>query len=365
VSERSSRAVIADHEWALGLLEEVRGPLLRALREVAPHAGSIRAESRRLLEPLTGPELAGVLADLELEPPNAELDALDFAARAQALEAWGKRLARLGVRQDHAAAAIAFKLESWLPYVLSTDRRPDETIAAVARLGLASGLWLSGGYARARAESRSSFDDSERRRLSRDLHDEVGHQLVTLKLYLEMIDGDVRSGSTSELQEKLREALDLVGQTVQAVRRLILDIGPAVLEELGLESALRLYGRQFSIRTGIEVDVSAVDVPALPQSHQLALYRLFQGALGNVLKHARARRVRASLAALRGTVLVMTVEDDGVGFDTRKARSAFGLAAMRERVEALGGRFHVESRQSGRAHGTRIEVDLPLPKEFP
>jgi signal transduction histidine kinase len=95
------------------------------------------------------------------------------------------------------------------------------------------------------------------------------------------------------------------------------------------------------------------------------MYRLLQGALSNVLKHAQARHVRVSLGSDGDSVLIMVIEDDGVGFDTVKkpGRRSFGLTAMRERVEALGGRIVVESARAGpfkRAHGTRIEVQLPL-----
>jgi signal transduction histidine kinase len=93
---------------------------------------------------------------------------------------------------------------------------------------------------------------------------------------------------------------------------------------------------------------------------------LLQGALSNVLKHASAKNVKVSLGSMKDSVLIMVIEDDGIGFDVRAGpkHHSFGLTAMRERVEVLGGRIHVQSRVAGTAvksHGTRIEVDLPLP----
>jgi len=101
-------------------------------------------------------------------------------------------------------------------------------------------------------------------------------------------------------------------------------------------------------------------------SHQVALYRVLQGALSNVLKHASAKNVKVSIGSMKGSVLIMVIEDDGVGFasEAKKGRPSFGLTAMGERVEVLGGRIHIQSRPAsahGKSHGTRIEVDLPLP----
>jgi len=106
--------------------------------------------------------------------------------------------------------------------------------------------------------------------------------------------------------------------------------------------------------------------PTVPMAHQVALYRLIQGALANVYKHASAKNVEISLGSRKGSVLVMVIQDDGIGFDA-KARygpGSFGLTAMRERAEVLGGRVHIESRRAGMSprQGTRIEVDLPLPE---
>ncbi len=147
----------------------------------------------------------------------------------------------------------------------------------------------------------------------------------------------------------------------------MLDLGPAVFDELGFLPAVKSYAAQFSSRTKINVTVQEGYLPDnLPLTHQIALYRLLQGALSNVLKHAHANNVRISLGSMKDSVLIMVVEDDGVGFDpaVRRGRRSFGLTAMRERVQVLGGRIHIESRRAeapGAKHGTRIEVDLPLP----
>jgi len=135
---------------------------------------------------------------------------------------------------------------------------------------------------------------------------------------------------------------------------------------VGLLPAVKQYARQFSTRTGIGVTVQEASLPpSLPSSYETTLYRVLQGALSNVVRHSRAKNVKITLGSVKESVIVMIIEDDGIGFDVARktAGPAFGLTAMRERIESLGGRIHMESRPhrgGGRRTGTRIEVDLPL-----
>jgi two-component system sensor histidine kinase UhpB len=204
-----------------------------------------------------------------------------------------------------------------------------------------------------------------RQRLARDLHDEFG-SLAVLKRSLEQTAASLRRGRNGEAERRLEDTAALVTDTIESVRRVILDLGPAVLDELGLPRAMRLATRQFAARTGIEVRLRAGGMPEhLPREHETALYRVLQGALSNVLRHSQARRAVVTLAPAPGPAVVMTVEDRGVGFPARAraAAGSFGLDAMRERVEALGGRFTLESwpaRGRHRRRGTRVEVLLPL-----
>src|SRR5204862_5296389 len=106
------------------------------------------------------------------------------------------------------------------------------------------------------------IDEQERHKLSRDLHDDVGHNLVVLKLYMEMISKDLTQGDSDEqIKPKVEEAKALIANTIESVKRLILDLGPALLEETGLVSAIRLYSRQFSARTGIKASIQDAGVP--------------------------------------------------------------------------------------------------------
>jgi signal transduction histidine kinase len=209
--------------------------------------------------------------------------------------------------------------------------------------------------------------EQERRGLSHDLHDDIGHDLVMLKLHLELSSSDLEEQKLPSLRQRLDAARILVSHTIESIRRMVLDLGPTVFDDLGFVPAIRYYVRRFSTSTGIQVVVEEGDLPPdIPASHQIALYRILQGALSNVVKHARAKHVRVALACLKSSVLVLTIEDDGVGFEISAAKSGrFGLTAMRERVSVLGGKVHVQTWPTaalGKRHGTRIEVDLPLPR---
>jgi signal transduction histidine kinase len=255
---------------------------------------------------------------------------------------------------------------------------------ALAGLLIVSGYtgdWASGEKSLAEAtlfESEDQIRDAsayitrvyeeERRSLARDLHDEVGHDLMLMKLHLEMIalDCQKRSKGMSEFQPRVAEALALVSHSIDSIRRIDGSWDPRCLTTSG-SSQRSLTSAKVLEPTKINVVLHEGYIPAtVPMAHQVALYRLIQGALANVYKHASAKNVEVTLRSRKGSVLVMVIEDDGVGFDP-KARfepGTFGLTAMRERAEVLGGRLRIESRQAGTSprQGTRIEVDLPLPE---
>jgi signal transduction histidine kinase len=213
-----------------------------------------------------------------------------------------------------------------------------------------------------------ALGEHDRQRLARDLHDDIGHSLVVFKLCLERIAADLRKGRIEDAAHKLEETSALVVDAIVSLRRVILDLRPAALDELGVQQAIRSYAVQFFARTGIAVHVHLPDggLPArLPATHETAFYRVLQGALSNALKHSHAGNVHVTLEGGPGPAAVLTVQDDGVGFPTKQAeRLGFGLMAMRQRAQALGGRLLVRGRSvraGRRRRGTSIEMRLPLP----
>jgi signal transduction histidine kinase len=159
----------------------------------------------------------------------------------------------------------------------------------------------------------------------------------------------------------------LIKHALKSVRHLTFDLGPVVWNEQGFVPAVRLYARQFGKRTGIKIRLDTSKMRAkLPASYETVLYKVLQGALSNVVAHADAHNVRMSL--LSGlTSVTMKIEDDGRGFNVVRKLGApiqsYGLRAMRERVELLGGVLQFSSRPArlrAECGGTKIEAHLPL-----
>jgi signal transduction histidine kinase len=344
------------------LADQKRG-VARLMKVVSAHEAAIATAWRAAIaRVIPTPEELTALMALEPAVHAAQLASGNLDAYHLAFERHGQALATRGVPEENAVNALGLYFDVVLPHLGGAA-----DLAAIAhRLVLASQLSLITGYGNARAASWRTVEERERHRLSRDLHDEIGHNLIVLKLYLEMIKGDLDKGHTTAVGQKLEEALSLVTGGIESVRRLILDLGPAILDEVGLLPAVKQYARQFQGRTGIGITVQDANLPpSLPPSYETTLYRVLQGALSNVVRHSRAKNVKITLGSVKESVIVMIIEDDGIGFDVARktAGPAFGLTAMRERIESLGGRIHMESRPARagvRRSGTRIEVDLPL-----
>ncbi|AYH45608.1 PAS domain S-box protein [Azoarcus sp. DN11] len=202
--------------------------------------------------------------------------------------------------------------------------------------------------------------EDERRHLAAELHDRTGQNLTAINLHLSMIREKVPPGDTA-VRARVDDAMALVGATVEAVRDVMADLRPPVLEDYGLSAALRWYADVFSRRTGIAVTVIGSEPsPRLPRAAETALFRVAQESLNNVAKHAQASRVNVALED-GPAVARLTISDDGVGFDfdgERPLGAGWGIVSMEERIEAVGGVLRIESVAG---QGTRIVVEAPHP----
>lgn len=197
--------------------------------------------------------------------------------------------------------------------------------------------------------------EDERSRLARELHDELGALLTAAKLDAARIKSRL-GNSAPEAAERLTHLNEILNNGIALKRRIIEDLRPSSLSNLGLLAALEIQAREFAERSSIEVRCQLEPV-ALKPAVELTVYRLVQEAFTNIAKHAQARHVEVRLAAEDGMARI-SVCDDGVGFDTRARRAtAHGLLGMRYRVEAEGGKFWLESAPG---EGTRIHASLPL-----
>jgi two-component system sensor histidine kinase UhpB len=220
--------------------------------------------------------------------------------------------------------------------------------------------------------------EEEQARLAARLLDATGQELATLLLHLRLLQNEVaRPGlDPAALERQVAALTEQVRETLDGVRRLAADLRPRVLDDLGLEAAVRSLAKEWEERTGIPVDLRASIPPGahVPPATGIAVYRVAQEALANVARHARATRVRLTLAAGCGG-LVAEVQDDGQGLPAPGAgphldhdspaegpRSRLGLFAARERIGLVGGRLTVEP-APGR--GTTLRAAVPLPQTSP
>jgi len=207
--------------------------------------------------------------------------------------------------------------------------------------------------------------EEERRRIARELHDEVGQTLMGLKLNLAVLEGALPDQSAA-LYEQLADSRALLESMMEEIRELALELRPAALDDLGLVPALRGYVDGFIKRTSLDVtsDLDAT-IGRLPERMETALYRIIQETMANIVRHAAARHVQVTLRA-DGDEVYACVADDGRGFDPAQrlkvamAEGHMGLLGIQERVALLRGRVSITA-APGR--GTRIEIWLPMNQE--
>jgi PAS domain S-box-containing protein len=208
------------------------------------------------------------------------------------------------------------------------------------------------------AYTMNSVREEEKRRIARELHDELGQALTALKLDLTWLSERLPAGQAA-IAEKLGAMQAMIDGTVAATRRISSDLRPLILDDLGLVPAAEWLVQEFTQRTGIpcELVVGSPDLE-LKDPHATAVFRILQESLTNVARHAKAQRVEVALGRADGTV-TLNVRDNGRGFnlDDPRRPNAFGLMGLRERVSLLGGEVRIES-QPGL--GTVLDVQIPL-----
>lgn len=203
--------------------------------------------------------------------------------------------------------------------------------------------------------------EDERRRIARELHDQIGQVLTAVKMNLYAM----QNSNGSEASSYMRDNINAVDEALRLVRDLSVDLRPPVLDDLGLVTALQWYGDRYAKRTGLDIEV-VIDLvdpnERFSRDLETACFRIAQEALTNVVRHALATRAVVRLSRDEN-ILVLSVTDNGVGFDParlkkRAARSAtLGLVSMQERAHAAGGNVEIDSVIS---KGTEVRFRLPL-----
>lgn len=207
--------------------------------------------------------------------------------------------------------------------------------------------------------------EEERKRLARELHDELAQALTVLIMRLEVLEEQVSPGQVA-LKQELARTRALTAQTLEETRQLILDLRPTMLDDLGLIPAIRWYAEMHLESLGVEVSLETSGARRrLPQTVETALFRIVQEAINNIARHAGARHVEIHLV-FEDDGVTACVEDDGRGFDPVKALRGedkprgMGLLGMQERIDLLGGELKVDTAPGA---GTRIVIKVPLGEE--
>lgn len=197
--------------------------------------------------------------------------------------------------------------------------------------------------------------ESERREISRELHDEVGQSMGALLMEIDRV-ATIDGAAHGEMQTSIEKLKSLAEGTLNVVRNMSLLLRPSMLDDLGLIPALEWQAREVSRRTGLSVNVVDEEVSdALPEECKTCIYRVVQEALNNCVKHAQANRV-AVIVRQDPSRIMLTIQDDGKGFDTRRVRG-LGLVGMAERVHRLHGTLKIESNEGC---GTVLRIELPV-----
>jgi signal transduction histidine kinase len=253
----------------------------------------------------------------------------------------------------------------------------DESVQVLELLASMAALAIENAYLYQEVDSKARLrrqllareikvQEEERRRIARELHDEAGQSLTGLIMSLDAIDQALSShqqeNTDHRVRSYVREAREIASSTLQEIRHVIFDLRPTLLDDLGLAAAVDWYVKTFLAKAGIEAEVKAEDLEGrLPQKVEIALYRIIQEAIGNVIKHSFARKCAVTLTCADGTVEA-AIEDDGKGFDRERIASSgeehLGIAGMQERARSLNGQFAIHSRAG---EGTCVQISIPLP----
>jgi PAS domain S-box-containing protein len=197
----------------------------------------------------------------------------------------------------------------------------------------------------------------ERRRIARELHDDVNQSLALLAVEMDILAGSPPR-SPAGTTERVRVLSDRVKELSSSVHDLSHQLHPTKLEQLGLVAAVRGLCKELGQSHDLDLKFAHYSDPGvIPQDAALCLYRIVQEALRNVVKHSGSRQATVELRRTEDTV-ALSITDDGIGFDTGTSNGGLGLVSMRERLNMIGGEIIIHSRPSG---GTRIDVHVPAP----
>jgi signal transduction histidine kinase len=204
--------------------------------------------------------------------------------------------------------------------------------------------------------------EKDREHVAMELHDHIGQILTSLKINLEVIQGQIGAYSP-EIEYKIIESKERATQAIRDIKDISRGLKPSVLSTLGLVSSIKELLGDIEMSTGMDINLFTHNIPTdLGKEKQLAIYRITQEAMNNIIKHTQATTVHVSLV-MKDNKIALSIEDNGSGFDPERimeythGKSPFGLLIMQERAEQLNGEFSIES---GKEKGTYVSVEIPV-----
>jgi signal transduction histidine kinase len=349
----------SDIDLAFSDYPDPQSPEVTSLRVIQ----KLYVEQREMLEPMFSwpaderRRRAPLLIDREIQPLQTELLRRSYQLRAfndeQLHEIDQALLAQFGELQGSLTRSIILALGSGLLLILAsmiyilrleqqTRLRYDETVRSRGELERLSARLVDA-------------QETERRNLSRELHDEVGQTLGALLVDFGRLTAALGE-CTPEVKEMVGKMKSVAERSVRSVRNMALLLRPSMLDDLGLVAALEWQGREVSRSSQMEVDVQSENVSEdLPDDYKVTIYRLVQEALNNAVRHSGARNASVRVEQT-GDQIKVTVTDDGRGFDPKRSRG-MGMLGMEERVRRLGGRIAF---QSAPGQGATITAEMPV-----
>ncbi|GAB3056868.1 sensor histidine kinase [Virgibacillus ainsalahensis] len=200
--------------------------------------------------------------------------------------------------------------------------------------------------------------EEERRKISREIHDGPAQMLANILLRSELVDKTFRGGDMEQAMAEIKNVRSMVRTSLYEVRRIIYDLRPMALDDLGLIPTIKKYVSTISDYNGTAIEFNSIgEDKRVNQKYEIALFRLVQESIQNALKHSEASLIQVKLE-IRDDYLAMVVKDNGKGFDpSMKRDKSFGLIGMRERVEMLEGELNIDSKIG---KGTLIFIKVPI-----
>jgi signal transduction histidine kinase len=201
-----------------------------------------------------------------------------------------------------------------------------------------------------------STQEEERKRISRDLHDDVGTKLSALKLFLSSLKNNAQKKQYQQVDQLASNSEQLINDTIKDVREMLLNLSPGILEEFGYTSAIESLINKINQTNTIHFHLSVFGIKGkLRKEYELALYRITQELINNVLKHSDAKNVSLQMG-YRDEKIIIMVEDDGKGFDMNQHKDGYGLKNLEGRTKLLNGNMKIDS-QPGK--GTSVLIEVP------